>query len=141
VENVHLKVDGDKLVITVDLKPKGKLSSTGKTLLVASTRGATALSSYAKRDITVALNVMAKAAIALCFVASLAAPAWAGDITTKTQWYRDGHQLRLRTTTETPYSRDVIDCGPEGCTLRQLAPGTQPVEVTPTGVTIFRGSP
>ena len=51
MENVDLKVDGDKLVITVDLKPKGKLSSTGKTLLVASTRGATALSSYAKRKV------------------------------------------------------------------------------------------
>lgn len=59
LENCKLTVVGDKLTIEVDLKAKGVISSTGKTLLVASTRGAVPVE-YKNRAITVALNVMAK---------------------------------------------------------------------------------
>jgi hypothetical protein len=55
VDNVDMKVVGDKLTITVDLKAKGKPSSTGKTLLIASTRGAVAVDH--NRGVKVALNV------------------------------------------------------------------------------------
>jgi hypothetical protein len=58
MENCEMKVTGDKLVITVDLKAPGAPSSTGKTLLIASTRGATAIDH--PRGIKVALNVMAQ---------------------------------------------------------------------------------
>ena len=54
---IEMKVAGDKLVITVDLSAKGVPSSTGKTLLVASTRGAVPID-YAKRPgLKVAVNV------------------------------------------------------------------------------------
>ena len=59
MENVEMKVVGDKLTITVDLKAPGSRSSTGKTLLIASTRGAEPVT-YKSRGVTVALNVMAK---------------------------------------------------------------------------------
>ncbi len=55
VENVELKVSGDKLVITVDLSKPGSPSSSGKTLLIASTRGALRIDH--PRNVSVALNV------------------------------------------------------------------------------------
>ncbi len=59
MDNVDLKVTGDKLVITIDLTRSGTPSSTGKTKLVGSTHGAVPIS-YGKRSgLTVALNVMA----------------------------------------------------------------------------------
>jgi hypothetical protein len=59
MDNVDLKVTGDKLVITIDLTRSGTPSSTGKTKLVASTGGAVPID-YAKRaGLKVALNVMA----------------------------------------------------------------------------------
>lgn len=59
MENVNLKVEGDKLVIEVDLKRKGRPSKTGKTLLVASTAGAAAIDYPGREGVKVALNVMA----------------------------------------------------------------------------------
>jgi hypothetical protein len=38
-ENVNVTIDGDTLTITVDLKHRGGLSASGKTLRVASTNG------------------------------------------------------------------------------------------------------
>jgi hypothetical protein len=59
MDNVDLKVTGDKLIITVDLTKPGTASKTGKTKLVGSTHGAVPIS-YGKRSgLTVALNVMA----------------------------------------------------------------------------------
>jgi hypothetical protein len=57
LNNLDLKVTGDKLVITIDLTGVGVPSSTGKTKLIASTRGAVAIE-YAKRPgVKVAVNV------------------------------------------------------------------------------------
>jgi hypothetical protein len=57
MEGIDLKVNGDKLVATIDLTRKGAPSSSGKTLLVASTRGAVAID-YAKRPgLKIAINV------------------------------------------------------------------------------------
>lgn len=57
VENMEMKVTGDKLVITVDLTGKGAPSSTGKTKLIASTRGAVAVSYDKRPGLKVAINV------------------------------------------------------------------------------------
>jgi hypothetical protein len=57
LDNLEMKVTGDKLVITIDLTGAGVPSSTGKTKLIASTRGAVPVD-YAKRPgIKVAVNV------------------------------------------------------------------------------------
>lgn len=57
MDNLEMKVTGDKLVITIALTGAGVPSSTGKTKLIASTRGAVAIE-YAKRPgIKVAVNV------------------------------------------------------------------------------------
>ena len=59
MENVAMKVDGDKLIVTIDLKPPGVVSGSGKTKLVATTRGAVSID-YAKRPgLKLALNLMA----------------------------------------------------------------------------------
>ena len=59
MENISMKVEGDKLIVTIDLKPAGVVSGSGKTRLVATTRGAVAID-YAKRPgLKLALNVMA----------------------------------------------------------------------------------
>ncbi len=39
MENVEFTVKGDKLIITLDLTHRGSVSSTGKTIRVASTGG------------------------------------------------------------------------------------------------------
>lgn len=57
MQNIMMKVDGDKLVITVDLKAKALPSSTGKTKLVASTRGAAAVAYDGLPGLKVAVNV------------------------------------------------------------------------------------
>lgn len=59
MENVTTTVENDVLIIRVDLTQPGKLSSTGKTKLVATSRGAAKLG-YDKREISFSLNVMAK---------------------------------------------------------------------------------
>jgi hypothetical protein len=56
MENIDMKVTSDKLLITVDLKAPGKLSSTGKTKLIASTRGAISVE-YKNRGVKAAVNV------------------------------------------------------------------------------------
>jgi hypothetical protein len=57
MDNVEMKVTGDKLVITVDLSRPGTASKTGKTKLIASTRGAEPIECN-RRGVKVALNVM-----------------------------------------------------------------------------------
>jgi hypothetical protein len=37
--NVNMVVQGDKLVITIDLKKEGKKSASGKSIVIASTHG------------------------------------------------------------------------------------------------------
>jgi hypothetical protein len=39
LENVEIAIDGNRVVISFDVTNEGELSSTGKTRLVASTRG------------------------------------------------------------------------------------------------------
>jgi hypothetical protein len=57
MENISLDVRGDKLVIEVDLTKPGSPSSTGKTNLIATTRGAVPIH-YAKRPgLKVAINI------------------------------------------------------------------------------------
>jgi hypothetical protein len=57
MDNVEMKVAGDKLVITVDLTRPGVASKTGKTKLIASTHGAEPVECK-RRGVKVALNVM-----------------------------------------------------------------------------------
>jgi hypothetical protein len=61
MENIEMKVIGDKLVMTIDLSQVGKASSTGKTKLIASTRGATRVEYTKRPGITAAVNVMVPA--------------------------------------------------------------------------------
>lgn len=56
MDNIDSKVVGDKLVLTIDLTKPGTLSSTGKTKLIASSRGAVAIE-YKNRGVKVAVNV------------------------------------------------------------------------------------
>ncbi len=58
MENVTIKVTGNKLVIEVDLTAEGRPSSTGKTMLIATTGGAERIDCK-RRGVKVALNVMA----------------------------------------------------------------------------------
>lgn len=39
MNNVVMKIEGDKLVMTVDLKAKGAVSKSGKTMIIAGTGG------------------------------------------------------------------------------------------------------
>lgn len=61
---VSHEVKGDKLIITVDLNKKeiqsAKPSATGRTKIVASTRGNTKVGEFHGSSIAFALNVMAK---------------------------------------------------------------------------------
>jgi hypothetical protein len=54
---IEMKVNGDKLILTIDLTATGEPSSTGKTLLVASTRGAVAVDYPKRPGMKVAVNV------------------------------------------------------------------------------------
>jgi hypothetical protein len=56
---IEMKVRGDKLMLTIDLTATGEPSSTGKTLLVASTRGAVAVDYPKRSGMKVAVNVTA----------------------------------------------------------------------------------
>jgi hypothetical protein len=61
-ENIEYKVEGNKLIMTVDLKAKGELSKTGKTRLIASSRGAEPVDcNGARKGVKVAINVMVPA--------------------------------------------------------------------------------
>lgn len=55
MQNVEMKVRGNKLTITVDLSAKGTPSSSGKTTVLASTRGNAKVPG--KDDIKIGLNV------------------------------------------------------------------------------------
>jgi hypothetical protein len=57
LDNLEMKVAGDKLVITIDLTGAGVPSSTGKTKLIASTRGAVPVDYANRPGIKVAVNV------------------------------------------------------------------------------------
>jgi hypothetical protein len=54
LKNVELKVEGDKLVIVVDLKQEFGLSSSGKSMTIASTEGNVAIG---QGDVKLGLNV------------------------------------------------------------------------------------
>ena len=58
--NVEMKVEGSKLVITVDLSQKGELSSSGKSLVIGSTEGN--VSVPGKEEVKIGLNVYTKKA-------------------------------------------------------------------------------
>jgi hypothetical protein len=53
--NVEMKVEGSKLTITVDLAQAGRVSSSGKSLVIGSTEGN--VSVPGKEEIKVGLNV------------------------------------------------------------------------------------
>jgi hypothetical protein len=57
MENCDIKVQGDKLVITVDLKQRLRPSGTGKTVIVGTTAGNAAIPGHP--GIKVGLNVFA----------------------------------------------------------------------------------
>jgi hypothetical protein len=64
MNNVDVKVVGDKLTIQIDISKTAidmaKPSATGKTWLVASTGGALPLEAKHCQSLSIALNVMAK---------------------------------------------------------------------------------
>jgi hypothetical protein len=57
MDNVEMKVAGNKLVITIDLTATGALSSTGKTKLIATTHGAVPVGYDKRNGVKVSLNV------------------------------------------------------------------------------------
>jgi hypothetical protein len=58
LENIDVRIDGNKLIMTVDVTKNGVASKTGKTKLIASTRGAIAVDHPKVKGIKVAVNVM-----------------------------------------------------------------------------------
>lgn len=59
MEGIEMKVEGTKLVLTIDLTRPGRPRSTGKTMLIATSAGAASID-YAKRPgVKVAVNVTA----------------------------------------------------------------------------------
>ena len=56
-DNIVCEVVGDTLVLTIDLKATAVPSATGKTLLVASTRGAVPVSYPSLPGLKVSVNV------------------------------------------------------------------------------------
>jgi hypothetical protein len=57
MENCEIKVQGDKLVITVDLKTRLRPSGTGKTIIVGTTAGNAAIPGHP--GVKVGVNVFA----------------------------------------------------------------------------------
>lgn len=57
MDNVEMSVSGNKLTIVVDLSKPGTVSSTGKTKLLASTRGAQPVAYDKIAGIKASLNV------------------------------------------------------------------------------------
>ncbi|HTK10362.1 MAG TPA: hypothetical protein VL485_24540 [Ktedonobacteraceae bacterium] len=55
MKNVEMTVDGDKLVIVVDLKQEFGLSSSGKSITIASTEGNVAVPQ--REDVKIGLNI------------------------------------------------------------------------------------
>jgi hypothetical protein len=60
MRNVETKVEGTKLIITVDLAQPGEVSSSGKSLVIGSTEGN--VSVPGKPEIKIGLNVYTKKA-------------------------------------------------------------------------------
>lgn len=58
LKNVEMKVEGDKLTITVDLSKRFGKSSSGKSIIIASSEGNQALPG--KEEIKIGLNVYTK---------------------------------------------------------------------------------
>ena len=58
MKNVDMKVEGDKLTITVDLSKRFGKSSSGKSIIIASSEGNQALPG--KEEIKIGLNVYTK---------------------------------------------------------------------------------
>lgn len=55
MKNIELKVEGDKLIIEVDLKQEFGPSSSGKSVTVASTEGNIAVPGY--EEVKIGLNI------------------------------------------------------------------------------------
>jgi hypothetical protein len=64
MHNVEWKVDGDRLIVTIDISKESveeaPASASGKTYLVASTGSAMPLPTKYAKSMTLALNLMAK---------------------------------------------------------------------------------
>lgn len=64
MHNVEYKVEGTKLILSIDISPKAvsaaRPSSTGKTMLLATTNGASSLPDVAGHPASFSLNVMLK---------------------------------------------------------------------------------
>jgi hypothetical protein len=56
MDNIEIKVEGNWVIVSFDVTPEGELSSTGKTKLIASTRGSVAVDHPARRGLKVSLN-------------------------------------------------------------------------------------
>lgn len=60
MKNVEMKVDGDKLTIVVDLSKRLGQSSSGKTVVVATTAGNQPIPGYRDTNMKVGLNIYTK---------------------------------------------------------------------------------
>ena len=60
MKNVQMKVEGDKLTITVDLSKEFGPSSSGKTIIVASTEGNQTVEGYKAYNYKIGLNIYRK---------------------------------------------------------------------------------
>ncbi|NVO66453.1 hypothetical protein [Methanofollis tationis] len=58
MKNVDMKVEGDRLVITVDLAQEFGVSKTGKSITIASTEGNVSVPGH--EEITIGVNVYRK---------------------------------------------------------------------------------
>jgi hypothetical protein len=60
MKNVQMKVEGDKLTITVDLSKEFGPSASGKTIIVASTEGNQTIDGYKTESHKIGLNIYRK---------------------------------------------------------------------------------
>jgi hypothetical protein len=60
MKNVEMKVEGDRLTITVDLSREFGPSSSGRTIIVASTEGNQAIEGYQNGSSKIGLNIYRK---------------------------------------------------------------------------------
>lgn len=60
MKNVDLKLDGDKLVITIDLKKDFGPSASGKNIIIASTEGNQSIPEKEEEGVKIGLNVYKK---------------------------------------------------------------------------------
>lgn len=57
MKNVNMKVEGQKLIIEVDLTKEYGRSASGKTIIIASTEGNAKIAAAVPGDVNVGLNV------------------------------------------------------------------------------------